>query len=127
MTGCSVQWKMNKITRMCYCWHNLGTVWLLLYYWISKLINVLLSPSSPNSHHLRRTTNSTNQQTTKWLAYYKCLKSDMFSTKCFKSDMLITSQWFWVLNSQKVPFHLLHIKKLLLKPSIFLDFTTDRK
>ena len=26
MTGCSVQRKMNKITRMCYCWHNLGTV-----------------------------------------------------------------------------------------------------
>jgi hypothetical protein len=53
MTGCSVQRKMNKITRMCYCWHNLGTVWLLFYYWTSKLINVLLSPSFPNSHHLR--------------------------------------------------------------------------
>jgi hypothetical protein len=35
------------------------------------------------------------QQTTKWLPYYKCLKSDMFSTKSFKSDMLITSQWFF--------------------------------
>jgi hypothetical protein len=32
---------------------NLGTVWLLFYYWTSKLINVLLSPSFPNSHHLR--------------------------------------------------------------------------
>jgi hypothetical protein len=31
---------------------NLGTVWLLFYYWASKLINVLLSPSFPNSHHL---------------------------------------------------------------------------
>jgi hypothetical protein len=41
------------ITRICYCWHNLGTVWLLFYYWTSKLINVLLSPSFPNSHHLR--------------------------------------------------------------------------
>ena len=32
---------------------NLGTVWLLFYYWTSKLINVLLFPSFPNSHHLR--------------------------------------------------------------------------
>jgi hypothetical protein len=32
---------------------NIGTVWLLLYYWTSKLINVLLFPSFPNSHHLR--------------------------------------------------------------------------
>ena len=32
-----------------------------------------------------------------------------------------------VLNSEKVPFHLLHIKKLLLKPWIFWDFTMDRK
>ena len=32
---------------------NLGTVWLLFYYWTSNLINVLLSPSFPNSHHLR--------------------------------------------------------------------------
>jgi hypothetical protein len=32
---------------------NLGTVWLLFYYWTSKLTNVLLSPSFPNSHHLR--------------------------------------------------------------------------
>jgi hypothetical protein len=31
---------------------NLGTVWLLFYYWPSKLINVLLFPSFPNSHHL---------------------------------------------------------------------------
>jgi hypothetical protein len=53
MTWCSVQWKMNKITRICYCWQNLGTVWLLFYYWTIKLINVLLSPSFPNSHHLR--------------------------------------------------------------------------
>jgi hypothetical protein len=29
---------------------NLGTLWLLFYYWSSKLINVLLSPSFPNSH-----------------------------------------------------------------------------
>ena len=43
----------------------------------------------------RRTTDATNQQTTKWLAYYKCLKSDLLSTKCFKSDMLITSQWYF--------------------------------
>jgi hypothetical protein len=27
-------------------------VWLLFYYWTSKLINVLLFPSFPNSHHL---------------------------------------------------------------------------
>jgi hypothetical protein len=32
---------------------NLGTVWLLFYYWTSKLINVLLFPSFPNSHNLR--------------------------------------------------------------------------
>ena len=32
---------------------NLGTVWLLFYYWTSKLINVLLFPSFPNSHPLR--------------------------------------------------------------------------
>jgi hypothetical protein len=32
---------------------NLGTIWLLFYYWTSKLINVLLFPSFPNSHHLR--------------------------------------------------------------------------
>ena len=31
---------------------NLGTVWLLFYYWTSKLINVLLFSSFPNSHHL---------------------------------------------------------------------------
>jgi hypothetical protein len=31
---------------------NLGTVWLLFYYWTSKLINVLLFRSFPNSHHL---------------------------------------------------------------------------
>jgi hypothetical protein len=29
---------------------NLGTVWLLFYYWTSKLINLLLFPSFPNSH-----------------------------------------------------------------------------
>jgi hypothetical protein len=49
----TVLWSFFLITRMCYCWHNLGTVWLLFYYWTSKLINVLLSPSFPNSHHLR--------------------------------------------------------------------------
>jgi hypothetical protein len=32
---------------------NLGTVWLLFYYWTSKLINVLFFPFFPNSHHLR--------------------------------------------------------------------------
>ena len=32
---------------------NLGTVNLLFYYWISKLTNVLLFPTFPNSHHLR--------------------------------------------------------------------------
>jgi hypothetical protein len=32
---------------------NLGTVWSLFYYWTSKLINLLLFPSFPNSHHLR--------------------------------------------------------------------------
>ena len=32
---------------------NLGTVCSLFYYWTSKLINVLLFPSFPNSHHLR--------------------------------------------------------------------------
>jgi hypothetical protein len=32
---------------------NLGTVWSLFYYWTSKLINVLLFTSFPNSHHLR--------------------------------------------------------------------------
>jgi hypothetical protein len=32
---------------------NLGTLWLLFYYWTSKLINVLLFPSFSNSHHLR--------------------------------------------------------------------------
>jgi hypothetical protein len=32
---------------------NLGTVWSLFYYWTSKLINVLLFPSFPKSHHLR--------------------------------------------------------------------------
>jgi len=32
---------------------KLGTVWSLFYYWTSKLINVLLFPSFPNSHHLR--------------------------------------------------------------------------
>jgi hypothetical protein len=42
----------------------------------------------------RRTTDATNQQTTKWLAYYKCFKSNLLITKCFKSDLLITSQWF---------------------------------
>ena len=31
---------------------NLGTIWLLFYYWTSKLINLLLFPSFPNSHHL---------------------------------------------------------------------------
>ena len=81
MPGCSVQWKMNKNThgymtvwynqgylcKFCelFCGHssstqecvtvgiNLGRVWLLFYYWTSKLIDVLLSPSFPNSHHLR--------------------------------------------------------------------------
>jgi hypothetical protein len=32
---------------------NLGTVWLLFYYWTCNLINVLLFPYFPNSHHLR--------------------------------------------------------------------------
>jgi hypothetical protein len=32
---------------------NLGRVWLLFYYWTSKLINVLLFPSFRNSHHSR--------------------------------------------------------------------------
>jgi hypothetical protein len=32
---------------------NLGIVWSLFYYWTSKLINLLLFPSFPNSHHLR--------------------------------------------------------------------------
>jgi hypothetical protein len=32
---------------------NLGIVWSLFYYWTSKLINSLLFPSFPNSHHLR--------------------------------------------------------------------------
>jgi hypothetical protein len=109
----TVLWSFFLITKICYCWHILGTVWLLLYYWTSKLINALLSPSFPNSHHLRanfhiisytrtpvvcagrRTTDATKQQTAKWLAYYKCPKSDLFSTKCFKSDMLITSQWYF--------------------------------
>jgi hypothetical protein len=76
MPGCSVQWKMNTNThgymtvwytkgiyvsfvncfvvllphpKTFYCWHNLGTVWLVFYCWISKLINVSLSPSFPNS------------------------------------------------------------------------------
>ena len=49
----TVLWSFFLITRMCYCWHILGTVWLLFYYWTSKLINVLLSQSFPNSHHLR--------------------------------------------------------------------------
>ena len=49
----TVLWSFFLITRICYCWHNIGTVWLLFYYWTSKLINVLLSPSFPNSHHLR--------------------------------------------------------------------------
>ena len=49
----TVLWSFFLITRMCYCWHNLGTLWLLFYYWTSKLINVLLFPSFPNSHHLR--------------------------------------------------------------------------
>jgi hypothetical protein len=49
----TVLWSFFLITIMCYCWHNLGTVWLVFYYWTSKLINVLLSPSFPNSHHLR--------------------------------------------------------------------------
>jgi hypothetical protein len=37
----------------------------------------------------RRTTDATNQLTTKWLAYYKFLKSDLLSTKCFKSTCLL--------------------------------------
>ena len=49
----TVLWSFFLITRICYCWHNLGTVWLLFYYWTSKLITVLISPSFPNSHHLR--------------------------------------------------------------------------
>jgi hypothetical protein len=49
----TVLWSFFLIIRICYCWHNLGTVWLPFYYWTSKLINVLLSPSFPNSHHLR--------------------------------------------------------------------------
>jgi hypothetical protein len=48
----TVLWSFFLITRMCYCWHNLDTVRLLFYYWTSKLINVLLSPSFSNSHHL---------------------------------------------------------------------------
>ena len=77
MSGCSVQWEMNKnthgymtvcqvhqgyLSKFCelFCghssssqecvtvWHSPGTVWLLFYYWTSKLINVLLSPSFPN-------------------------------------------------------------------------------
>jgi hypothetical protein len=32
---------------------NLGTVWSLdIYYWTSKLMNLLLFPTFPNSHHL---------------------------------------------------------------------------
>ena len=49
----TVLWSFFLITITCYCWHNFGTVWLILYYWTSKLINALLSPSFPNSHHLR--------------------------------------------------------------------------
>jgi hypothetical protein len=49
----TVLWSFFLIRRMCYCWHNLDTVWLLFYYRTSKLINVLLSLSFPNSHHLR--------------------------------------------------------------------------
>jgi hypothetical protein len=41
---------------------NLGTVWLLFYYWTSKLINLLLFPSFPNSHHLL-----TNSPRYKWV------------------------------------------------------------
>ena len=80
MTGCSVQWKMNKNTHgymtvwytkdisvsFVNCFvvilphHNMllllaltlvRTVWLLFYYWTSKLINVFLFPTFPNSHH----------------------------------------------------------------------------
>jgi hypothetical protein len=40
----TVLWSFFLFTISCYCWHNLGTVWLLFYYWTSKLINVLLSP-----------------------------------------------------------------------------------
>ena len=82
MPGCSVQWKMNKNTHgYMAVWYTKGiyvsfvncfevilphhtnllllaltlvrTVWLLFHYWTYKLINVLLSPSFPNSHHLR--------------------------------------------------------------------------
>ena len=71
MPRCSVQCKMNKNTHgYMTVWYtkniyvsfgghssssqefvtfgiNLGTVWLLFYYWTSKLINVLLFPSYP--------------------------------------------------------------------------------
>ena len=81
MPGWSVQSKMNKNTngyydslvhqgylwKFCelFCGHSsssqefvtvgntLGTVWSIFYCWTSNLINVLLFPSFPNSHHLR--------------------------------------------------------------------------
>jgi hypothetical protein len=70
------------ITRICYCWHNLGTVWLLFYYWTSKLINVLLSPSFPNSHHLRA--NLPNYKGQDPIYKWACNKHVGFKALCTK-------------------------------------------
>jgi hypothetical protein len=74
----------------------------------------------------RRMTDATNQKTTKWLAYYKC-QVNLICLFYFQCIMQSSGERLEVLNSEKVPFHLLHIKKLLLKPWFFFDFTTDRK
>jgi hypothetical protein len=43
-----------NITTICTIYMlYLGTLWLLFYYWTSKLINVFLFPSFSHSHHVR--------------------------------------------------------------------------
>jgi hypothetical protein len=93
-------WSFFLITRMCYCWHNLGTIWLLFYYLTSKLINVLLSPSFPNSHHLRANfpNNKGPDPRYKWveksLTCNKHVGSKALSTKLFGFKALVISKSF---------------------------------
>jgi hypothetical protein len=64
---------------------NLGTVWLLFYYWTSKLINVLLFPSFPNSHHLRANFPKYKGPWHKWVGKWLiCNKHVGFKALCNK-------------------------------------------
>jgi hypothetical protein len=50
---------------------------LVQYDCYSKSNHIISYTRTPFVCTGRRTTDATNQQTTKWLAYYKCLKSDL--------------------------------------------------